>query len=296
MAQAQRALGPYHEEELGERDDLGDTWQQRRLGALFARCVTELEQAGALPRFDAIIIDEAQDIERPLWTPLYKLLRDRRNGRFLAFYDPAQRLDERDWSPPIPSGYRELVLTDNCRNTQAIFSVSHQFYMGLDVPLCVGPGGRPVRCLDPAGDLPIPTTNTSAAIEVQALERTLDTLIAQEGVTPREILVVTWRSKKASVLYGLRMVGRHQLTSELGTRNPKAVRIVTVRSAKGLVAPVVIVAELHGLDRVGKRSHYLYVATSRAQHHLIVLASQDALLPQQPSLATTLLQPPIISS
>jgi ATP-dependent exoDNAse (exonuclease V) beta subunit len=57
------------------------------------------------------------------------------------------------------------------------------------------------------------------------------------------------------------------------------VRITTIRSAKGLESPVVIVTELDGLQAMRASSparccHYLYIATSRAKHHLVVLASR----------------------
>lgn len=64
-------------------------------------------------------------------------------------------------------------------------------------------------------------------------------------------------------------------------------------SAKSLEAQVVIVAELHGLDRDAKRSNYLYIATSRAKHHLLVLGTKSAFLPRQPALAASLIRPRI---
>lgn len=287
--QAQQTLGALRGVDLGRREDLGDERQQARLGSHFARCVNALEASGKLPRYDAIVIDEAQDIERPIWTPLYKLLRDRQNGRFLVFYDPAQRLDDGDWTPIIANGHRELFLTDNCRNTQAIFSVAHQFYTGLDLPICDGPAGRPVECRDPSALAP--TVPAGADRDRAALERTLDTLINQQGVAPHHILVVTCRSQKASAIYAGRTLGTHHLTAKLGSRDERAVPVVTVRSAKGLEADVVILTELEGIERNAKRSNLLYVATSRAKHHLIVHSPRDAFLPRQPSLATSLVHP-----
>jgi hypothetical protein len=66
-----------------------------------------------------------------------------------------------------------------------------------------------------------------------------------------------------------------------------------VCSAKGLEAQVVIVAELHGLDREAKRSNYLCVATSRAKHHLLVLGTRNAFVPRQPALVASLIRPRI---
>ena len=66
---------------------------------------------------------------------------------------------------------------------------------------------------------------------------------------------------------------------------------MTVRSAKGLEADVVILVELDGLDALKKRSHWLSIATSRAVSHLIVLAPVAAFLPRQPALAASLVHP-----
>lgn len=77
-------------------------------------------------------------------------------------------------------------------------------------------------------------------------------------------------------------------------RDPQRVRMVTIRSVKGLESPVIIIAEVEKLakmrvDNPELYSRYMYIATSRAKNHLIVLNSRVDTLPLQPALSTTLL-------
>lgn len=134
-----------------------------------------------------------------------------------------------------------------------------------------------------------------ADLDRAALKRTLDMLISEQGIAPHNVLVITCRSQKASAVYSRRTLGKHQLTAKLAARHERSVPmpIVTVRSAKGLEADVVILTELEGIERNAKRSNLLYVATSRAKHHLIVHRPRDTFLPRQPALATTLVTPNI---
>ena len=55
--------------------------------------------------------------------------------------------------------------------------------------------------------------------------------------------------------------------------------LTTIRSAKGLEAPIVILTELDGIANDPKKTQKLYTAISRAQHQLIILASPAEILP-----------------
>ncbi|MBT0566049.1 NERD domain-containing protein [Williamsia sp. CHRR-6] len=80
-----------------------------------------LNLAEALPpghRFDAIIVDEAQDFADQWWHPLLACLRDPDNGGVYVFSDEGQRVFQRQGSPPVP--LVPLVLDANIRNTRQI--------------------------------------------------------------------------------------------------------------------------------------------------------------------------------
>lgn len=291
---AEQTIGALRDAEWGEHEELGDNVRQNRLAALVARCVGALERGGNLGQFDAILVDEAQDINRPLWTPLYKLLRDRLNGRYLVFADPCQRYDLGEWFPTVPNGYHEQFLTTNIRNTKAIFSVTQQFYGGMDAPSCDGPDGQPVECYDPARGAAEASPEERDAV---ALQKVLRKLIHEQGISAEDILVVTCRSKHTSRLLGHREIGPYKLDRNWTTAKrddtDTTVHITTARSAKGMEANVVIIAELDGISNELHRNNWLYVAASRAKHHLIVLDVINQFMPNQASFAAAGVRPRI---
>lgn len=184
-----------------QQEELGDRIEQIDLSSPFMRSIRKLKEEGHLRKYDAIIVDEAQDIDRALWLPLYNLLTDIHNGKFIACFDPAQReRTEKDmWFPPIPNGARELPLSVNCRNTQLIFRTAQQFYRGIEAPECVGPAGRDVEWIDLATHLPASTPLQDR--DAVGLEWMLDKLVNLGGIAPRDIVVVTCASQKTSALF-----------------------------------------------------------------------------------------------
>ncbi|GAB2908200.1 ATP-binding domain-containing protein [Rhodococcus aerolatus] len=69
-------------------------------------------------KFDAIVVDEAQDFADAWWTPLLAALRDPDSGGLYVFSDEGQRVFERHGTPPVP--LVPLVLDANIRNTRPI--------------------------------------------------------------------------------------------------------------------------------------------------------------------------------
>ncbi len=232
--------------------------------------------------YDAILVDEAQDIGRPIWPYLQRLLRDQQDGLLYAFYDPAQSengLDD-DWSPPLGRGKRNKPLTINCRNTRSIFALMQRFYTGLDDPVCLGPEGSPVQFIAP--EQCKPRAEFAGDYEKEALAQTLDRLIGEEKVAPEDILIITCRSRMKSRWLHQRQLGRHKLTWQSDKMMPGHVALSLVRSAKGLERKVVILSELDGLEGITRprRDNLLYIAISRAMFHLIVLGTEDTLTPR----------------
>ncbi len=97
----------------GSRDD-PDFWEQR-LPALMADLALALTDGR---RFDAIIVDEAQDFADGWWTCLLRALRDEETGGLFAYSDERQRVFPRFGRPPI--ALVPLVLDHNLRNTRQI--------------------------------------------------------------------------------------------------------------------------------------------------------------------------------
>src|SRR5699024_5313563 len=96
-------------------------------------------------RFDAVVIDEAQDFADSWWDPVLAALRDDEDGGLFVFSDEGQRVFDRQGAPPVP--LVSLVLDRNLRNTRQIATtfqplVDHPIrFLGSD-----GPDVRFVGC------------------------------------------------------------------------------------------------------------------------------------------------------
>ena len=99
----------------GSRDD-SEFWEVT-LPALMADRAAELSDG---ERFDAVIVDEAQDFADDWWTPLVRALRDELTGGIFAYSDERQRVFARFGRPPL--ALVPLVLDHNLRNTRQIAS------------------------------------------------------------------------------------------------------------------------------------------------------------------------------
>ena len=261
---------------------------QQQLAAHLARNVKAVEERGADMPYDAILVDEAQDIEHALWAPIQRLLRDRENGFFYVFYDEAQRVDfEEKWRPGFSGADICFPLTVNCRNTRAIYEAMARLNAELAELPFTGPEGRPIAFIDPAGSGAGDEHDREWGddAETRALRAALDHLTGPAGgLRPEEILVISCRGE-ASTRWRLRherVIGRHELR---WVRYERAgyVSLATIRSAKGLEYKAVVLTELDGLADEKRRDALLYVAISRAMHHLVVLGTPDVIAPRRPS-------------
>ncbi|HET8602240.1 MAG TPA: NERD domain-containing protein [Segeticoccus sp.] len=127
----------------GSRED-SDFWE-RELPRRMATLASELDDGH---KFDAIIVDEAQDFADEWWTPLVRALRDEETGGLFVYSDENQRIFARFGQPPVP--LIPLVLDTNLRNTRQIASV-----FGPLAPLrmtCRGGDGPEVTFLSAPAD------------------------------------------------------------------------------------------------------------------------------------------------
>ena len=212
-------------------------------------------------QYDAVIVDEGQDIHDNWWLPLQYLLRDFDNGIVYVFFDDNQNLYRS--TQHFPLELAPFPLTRNCRNTQYIHDMVTRFYTS-DHPLqAQGPQGRPVEVVE----------YRDVASLKRALSRTLHRLTAEEGISPFDIVVLTPRSRNRSQLWQLGPIGSWRLTDEWSSGSGE-IFCTTIHAFKGLESPVVILAEIEphsacDLDTL------LYVGCSRACNHLVLLISAD---------------------
>ena len=206
-------------------------------------------------RFDAIVVDEAQDFREEWWVALTSLLEDPEDGILYIFYDDNQRIYERATSFPITT--EPFPLTENCRNTREIHDVVMLFYRSGAKPECGGPAGEPPKLITP----------DPGQTEQQAVAAHIDWLVRDQLVRPEDIAILTPRSKKRSAWRDSSSTA-WELTWELGDAAGRVV-CSSVHAFKGLERPAVIVTELEEIDPA-ERAELLYVAFSRARQYLAV--------------------------
>jgi len=205
-------------------------------------------------RFDAIVVDEGQDFREEWWIALCELLADPREGVLYIFYDDNQRIYQRKSTFPLSD--EPFALTQNCRNTVRIHDLVKLFYQG-DVDLtCSGPLGDPIVLLK----------LEDGESERDAVLKHVEWLLAQQ-VRPQDLVILTPRRQALSELKQ-GVYGHVGLTWDPASSSGR-VLCSTVHAFKGLERPAVIVAELTGVTPV-HRAELLYVAFSRARHHLAV--------------------------
>ncbi|GAA1052655.1 AAA family ATPase [Dietzia natronolimnaea] len=229
-------------------------WWEEELPRLMAELADELPDG---KRFDAVIVDEAQDFADSWWRPVIGALRDRELGRLMIVGDAGQSVFQRTGRPPVD--LVPLVLDHNLRNTRQIASAFLPL-VGQRMELRGG-SGPAVRYVEvPEGTDPV------AAGDDEAM-RLLD-----EGWEPRDVALLTTGS-------------RHPMQVELQDGgndtywetfwSGEDIFYGHVLGFKGLERrAVVLVCNHHdGMDRVRER---VYVGLSRATDVLVVVGDPGA--------------------
>lgn len=227
----------------------------------------EVLEAGRLPRYDAVIVDEGQDFAPSWWDVVEASLqpeseRGRDSGRLYVFYDPGQSIFEHGGH--VPLDMPEYQLTYNLRNTRAVAQALHHLAgERAGVPHEWSPEGRePV--VRPQGQ------DAETVAEVGALVKRW---VEEDGVRLHQIALLTPRTKRHSSLAGVNEVGGYPLTEHRSAWG-RAILHSTISSFKGLEADIVVLLDIdpsHPRSDVRAR----YVGASRARHTLVVFSKGD---------------------
>ncbi len=203
-------------------------------------------------KYDAVIVDEAQDFADTWWRPVLKSLRDEETGGLYVYSDENQRIFARFGRPPVP--LVPLVLDHNLRNTRQI----HESFGPL----------APSRMYARGGDGP--AVRFVAASKDEALG------VADDEVD--RLLEAGWREENIALLTtGHRHPIQHERTEFHGQDgywktfwDEGEVFYGHVLGCKGLErrAVVLCVNESTVRDRARER---LYVGMSRATDELVVV-------------------------
>lgn len=204
-------------------------------------------------KFDAFVVDEAQDFADSWWPALTAGLREPAGGSLTAFLDDGQRVFGRTGTPPQP--YVDAWLDENLRNTRQI---AQTFGSLADRQMQYrGGDGAPVQL--------IPCTATTA---IEAADEAVVTLM-NAGWPPDSIALLTTGS-------------RHPVQVERVTANrtdgywssfwdDDDAFYGHVLGFKGLERPAVVLA-VNGFREPERAREMLYVGMSRARDLLVVCA------------------------
>ena len=218
--------------------------------------VDAVDELGA--PFDALLVDEAQDLANHWLDALRLTLRDPDSGLLWLFLDPSQEVYGSRLE--VPAEFTPYDLLYNCRNTKQIAREVAKKYRGEPAPKPLGPDGAEVELLH---------TDDQPATVAAAIER----LCGDEEVLPQDVVVLSSHGMDKSAVAESGSDGM-TFTKDYKPVG-KYVRFSSIRGFKGLESPVVILCELEDID-AETMDEQLYVGFSRAKSHCMVVAPPAA--------------------
>jgi hypothetical protein len=208
----------------------------------------------ATGRYDALIVDEAQDFREDWWLPLQLLLADPDRSPLYVFFDDNQSIFNKVSGLPI-SG-EPMQLTVNCRNTQSIHSLVAHYYKGATIE-ALGPSGQPIEV----------HSYKSTKDMLAQLDASVKRWIRDAEVPPGDIALLTTQSPDTSALWRVERLGGVALTDDPWDTS-KILRCGVARF-KGLERLVIAFVEIDGAS-----AKLLYVGASRAKTYLAVFCPE----------------------
>lgn len=244
---------------------LGSEYFDRALPEAFVSALT----AGG-ERFDAIVIDEAQDFSATMQQALISSLKDSDSGYVFAFQDEGQSIfgGRGGWDR---TSMMEYHLSENLRNSREIHAVGKRLNPTDDS-----------NSARPSGLAPefIEVLDVRAA--VSSIEGRIRSLTTGEGVRLSQIAVLTaGRDQLAELAPDGRLGGFIATQDPFGP--PGSLYLDRISRFKGLERDVVILTGLASPPRHNRADPLLYVASSRARAHLIVVDVPEVLARFRPS-------------
>ena len=128
---------------IGDNENI-DVFDLNTLVKMFVKNPESLEQnsydnildslTDKLPEYDAVFIDEAQDLSEELAVVIKMLLKNEEESRLGIFYDDVQNLRDRDFGNAFMISTPPFLLKENIRNTANIYNWATQHTdLGSDV-------------------------------------------------------------------------------------------------------------------------------------------------------------------
>ncbi|WP_460844629.1 NERD domain-containing protein [Nocardioides ultimimeridianus] len=207
-------------------------------------------------RYDAVVVDEAQDFAESWWAPVLKALRSEEGGVYV-FSDENQRIFGRFGAPPV--ALVPLVLDHCLRNTKEVFEAFH--------PLA------PSRMYARGGSGPAVRFVAAAAADAEEVaDQEVIRLLDDEGWEPGRIALITTGHRHSTQTMQVEELGQEAYWQTFWDADE--VFYGHVLGCKGLerAAVVLCLNEESVRDRARER---LYVGMSRATDELVVVGDPE---------------------
>ncbi len=212
-----------------------------------------LEEAAAIndTRFDALVIDEAQDFKDTWFTALQLLLNDPDNDPIYLFSDSQQAIYRPEWKPPFLVPAFDLDI--NCRNTIQIARRVDEVFGGQTQSL--GAQGPEPEFIE---------VNDSPAELHEAVRVLVHRLIVEERLRPQQIIILSASKQEVEQLRAMSFGGKPCCVP-----GGDGIAVETVHRFKGLEADAAIL-HLSSIATNHERA-LAYIGMSRARTALFVL-------------------------
>ena len=211
-----------------------------------------------LPKFDVIIIDEAQDL-RDEWYETIESLVDE-EGCFYMFIDEDQDIFNTKSTIPITRRLFEFPLKENCRNTVEIIETLKN-YINKDIqhPLSSVQGEK-VNIIEYTNDVD----------QMNKIKTEWMRLVEEENIRPDQIVLMMNANKRESCLAKTTKFGKYkiQAVDRSGRLGSRAVNYTSINTFKGLEADVVMIIDTDKPKETNMKM--LYTQASRAKSILYI--------------------------
>lgn len=207
--------------------------------------------------YQAIIIDEAQDINDKILIEFYEICK-RLNYNLYLFYDKNQMLFQNKLPKCLEEFDCKLTLTKNCRNTLKIVqTINSVFNINTQA------NGFSV-----SGVMP---TFYFVDTDIQNKLRLIINDYLNDGFDQKDITILTLSTEDESCLNGITQIGNYKINHE---SNEDGIFFTTSKKFKGLESNIIIVIDFDAKQY----SNYeymknLYVSLSRARQRLSLICN-----------------------
>lgn len=262
------------------------TWARVR-----AHAVTRVEGLGESSKYDAVFIDEAQDMDSNV-SRMLKLLCKSESGIFMAgdlnqsIYGVAV-----PWSrahPDIEVRHRPIVLTKNYRNSTGIWRAV-EYYLSHGGAEEEAQGSNPLLSPGQGERLPVQVRISSPNDEIAKIQELIGKAKLEQNLDLGDCAVLVphhvYAKEIADVLSKNGLHANYSTDKQIDLAERGTVKVITQHSAKGMEFAFVIVAGFEQADKwrqeregaddykevLNRHRRRLAMSMSRARDHLYVI-------------------------